>query len=262
MIDTHTHLYLDDYNPDKCAAVDRAFAAGVDMMIFPGVDAGSLPQIRELHALRPHCTAMCAGLHPTEIDVATWREHLAAVEEALTVAPDAADFVAVGEIGLDLYWEQDKLPLQLEALDAQLDLAHRVNLPVILHCREALPQMLDVMRAHAGRLPQAVFHCFGGTADDVAAIRRVQPDALFGIGGIVTFKKSPLPAVLPEIGLQHIVLETDAPWLAPVPMRGKQNESSYIPYIAARIAEVLQLPVADVDAATTAAARRLFTKLA
>jgi TatD DNase family protein len=258
MIDTHTHLYLDDYNPDKCAAVDRAFVAGVEMMIFPGVDAGSLPQIRQLHALRPQCTAMCAGLHPTEVDAATWREHLAEVETALTTAPDAKEFVAVGEIGLDLYWEKDKLDLQLEVLDAQLNLADRVGLPVILHCREALPQMLDMMRAHAGRQPQAVFHCFGGTDDDIAAIRQVQPDAMFGIGGIVTFKKSPLPAVLSTIGLNHIMLETDAPWLAPVPMRGKQNESSYLPYIAERIATELGITTEEVDKTTTANARRFF----
>jgi TatD DNase family protein len=255
MIDTHTHLYLDDYLPDKCAAVDRALVAGVEMMILPGVDAGSIPQVRELHSLRPEVTAMCAGLHPTEVKEDR-ADHLSAIEQELTT--HAADYVAVGEVGLDLYWEQDKLPWQLEVLEAQLDMADRLNLPIIVHCRSALPQMLDVVRGRRGHLPQMVFHCFGGTDKDVDAIRREVEQPLFGIGGVVTFKKSTLPEVLPRIGINHIVLETDAPWLAPVPHRGSTNESAFLPHIAERIALELKLTPEQVDSATTHNARQCF----
>lgn len=255
MIDTHTHLYLPDYGDDKCAAVDRALAAGVELMVLPGVDADSIPQILELHALRPEATAMCAGLHPTETRPDTWREHLERISAELR---SDRPYVAVGEMGLDLYWEQDQLPLQLEACEAQLDLADSLGLPAIIHCRDAMPQMLDLMEARRGRLPWMVFHCYSGTADDVEKLRRLQPEVMFGIGGVVTFKKSPLPQILPEIGIDHILLETDAPWLAPVPMRGKQNESAYIPHIAARIASELQITSAEVDARTSRAARQFF----
>lgn len=254
MIDTHTHLYLPDYGEDKCAAVDRALATGVELMVLPGVDAGSIAPIRQLHALRPQATAMCAGLHPTEIH-SDWREHLEAIEAELH---SAEPYVAVGEMGLDLYWEQDGLPEQLQACEAQLDLADSLNLPAIIHCREAMPQMLDLMAARRGRLPNMVFHCYSGTAEDVARLRRLQPDVKFGIGGVVTFKKSQLPDILPVIGIDHILLETDAPWLAPVPMRGKQNESAYVPYIAARVASQLGLTIEETDRRTSATARSFF----
>lgn len=255
MIDTHTHLYLPDYGNDKCAAIDRALAAGVDLMVLPGVDAGSIEPIKELHALRPKATAMCAGLHPTEIHAEDWREHL---EKISAVLNSAVPYVAVGEIGLDLYWDKSQLPLQLQACEAQLDMADKLGLPAIIHCREAMPQMLDVMESRKGRLPWLVFHCYSGSADDVTRLRRLQPDVMFGIGGVLTFKKSPLPDIVPQIGANHILLETDAPWLAPVPMRGKQNESAYIPYIAAKLADTLGVSVNEIDEITSRAARQFF----
>ncbi|MCM1310543.1 MAG: TatD family hydrolase [Bacteroides sp.] len=260
MIDTHTHLYLPDYGEDKCAAVDRALAAGVELMVLPGVDADSIEPIRELHALRPDATAMCVGLHPTEVHPENWREHLTRVADALTAHDPlpTAHYSAVGEIGLDLYWDKSQLSLQLEACETQLDIADSLNLPAIIHCRDAMPRMLDLMEGRKGRLPWLVFHCYSGTADDVDRLRRLQPDVMFGIGGVLTFKKSPLPDIVPQIGLNHILLETDAPWLAPVPMRGKQNESAYIPYIAAKLAETMQISVAEVDAVTTHSARTFF----
>lgn len=256
MIDTHTHLYLPDYGDDKCAAVDRALSCGVDLMVLPGVDAGSIEPVRELHSLRPEATVMCAGLHPTEVRPEDWRDHFERIEAELRTHRE--DYVAIGEMGLDLYWEQDKLDIQLDAAYAQFQLADELNLPVVIHCREAMPQMLDLMTGLKGHMPNVVFHCYSGSADDVDAIRRLEPDAKFGIGGVVTFKKSPLPALLPKIGIDHILLETDAPWLAPVPMRGKQNESAYIPYIAAKIASELNLTVEETDLRTSAAARSFF----
>lgn len=257
MIDTHTHLYLPDFGPNRAEVVDRGVAAGVDMMILPGVDAGSIPLIRSLHELRPEATAMCAGLHPTEVKPENCDTQLQTISDELTGKRN--DYVAVGEIGLDLYWDKTLLPLQLRAAEAQLDLADRLGLPAIIHCREAMPQMLDLLRARSGRLPRLVFHCYSGTADDVDALRRIQPDVMFGIGGVLTFKKSPLPAIVPHIGLNSILLETDAPWLAPVPVRGKQNESAYVPYIAASLANIFGLPASTIDNVTTANARAFFT---
>ncbi|MDE6513734.1 MAG: TatD family hydrolase, partial [Muribaculaceae bacterium] len=238
MVDTHTHLYLSDYGNDKCAAVDRALAAGVELMILPGVDSGSIQPIRQLHQLRPQATAMCAGLHPTEVKPQTYVDELTAIENELRAHP--ADYVAVGEIGLDLYWDQTTLRYQLQAAEAQINLAEAQNLPVIIHCRSAMAPMIDLLTALKGRLPHLVFHCYSGTNDDVAALRRLQPDVMFGIGGVLTFKNSPLPNIVPTIGLNNILLETDAPWLAPVPMRGKQNESSYLPHIANHLALILK----------------------
>lgn len=255
MIDTHSHLYLPDYGEDKCAAVDRALAVGVSLMILPGVDVDTIAPIRELHALRPEATAMCVGLHPTDVKPDSWSDQLTRI---VSEAQNHSDYVAIGETGLDLYWEQDTLPLQLEAFDAQLDLADSQNLPAIIHCRNAMPQMLDLLVSKRGRLPHMVFHCYSGTADDIDALRRIQAEVMFGIGGVVTFKKSPLPALLKHIGINHILLETDAPWLAPTPMRGKRNESSYIPYIAAKIAEEMQMHVDEVDLITTKSAKSFF----
>lgn len=225
-------------------------------MVLPGVDAGSIPQIRSLHQERPDTTVMCAGLHPTEVKPETCDQQLRAISDELTT--NRGDYVAVGEIGLDLYWDQTLLPAQLKAAEAQLDLADRLGLPAIIHCREAMPRMLNLLCGRSGRLPRLVFHCYSGSADDVDALRRIQPDVMFGIGGVLTFKKSPLPAIVPHIGLENILLETDAPWLAPVPMRGKRNESAFVPYIAASLADIFGMPVSKIDEITTASARDFF----
>ncbi len=256
MIDTHTHLYLPDYGDNKCAAVDRALAAGVELMVLPGVDAGSIEPIKELHKLRPAATAMCAGLHPTEVRPDDWYDNLTRIEAELQ---GSEPYVAIGEMGLDLYWDKSQLSLQLEACEAQLNLADTLGLPAIIHCRDAMPQMLDLMDGRRGRLPWMVFHCYSGTSDDVCRLRRLQPEVMFGIGGVLTFKKSPLPDIVPKIGLEHILLETDAPWLAPVPMRGKQNESAYVPYVAQKLADTLGVSVSDVDTVTSIAARQFFS---
>ncbi|MDE5913208.1 MAG: TatD family hydrolase, partial [Muribaculaceae bacterium] len=242
-------------NHSTCASIDRELAAGVELMVLPGVDAGSIPQIAEVHTLRPHATAPCAGLHPTELKE-DWTTQLQTVIDEL--CSRRLPYVAVGETGLDLYWDKTNLPQQLEALEAQIDLADRLGLPLILHCREALKPMLDLMNGRKGRLPLAVFHSFGGSEDDLTAIRRIMPQAYFGINGIVTFKNATLRDVLPAIGLRHIVLETDSPWLAPVPMRGKRNESSYLVHTAAHIASHLGIGMPELDAITTANARELF----
>ena len=271
MIDTHTHLYpsqLTGAGDSSGAAVDRAVAAGVDMMVMPNVDLTTIGPLKEIARLRPDCVRMAMGLHPTEVDH-NWSVAVDRIEAELT-GPDGDKYVAIGEIGIDLYWDSTYRDSQIMAFERQASLGASLGLPLIIHCREGLDETLGVIERLPSPPPAIVMHCFGGSTSDVAEIRRRAtnvPEIFFGIGGIVTFKKSTLPDVLPEIGLDHIVLETDSPYLAPVPHRGKRNESAYLPAIAAKIASTLypdtnpQEAIAKVEAATAANTLRLFPRL-
>lgn len=253
MIDTHTHLYLPEFDVDGGgeAAVDRAVKAGVGRMIFPNVDAGTIEPLERLAAKFPGRIFRAMGLHPTEVN-GDWRP---IVDDMMARMDADSGYVAVGEVGIDLYWDKTYEQEQMDAFDFQVGEAVRRGLPLIIHCREGLSEALEVLSAHPGA--QGVFHSFGGSADDVEAIRQVG-DFYFGINGIVTFKNSGLGAVLPAIGADRILLETDSPYLAPVPRRGKRNESAYLPYTAAKVAECLNLGIDDIDRITTQNAERLF----
>lgn len=252
MIDTHTHIYDTAFGSPEgsCEAVDRAIAAGVDMMILPNVDLESIEPIKALHAARPQATAMAMGLHPTELG-SDWRTTLAPIEAELR----RGGYCAVGEVGIDLYWDKTYEREQMLAFDAQLSLAEELSLPVIIHCREGLDRTLEVLQGHT---VDAVFHSFGGTVADAERIMKAG-DYYFGINGIVTFKNSGLKATLPALPADRILTETDSPYLAPVPYRGKRNESSYIPLIVAAIADATARTAAEVAALTTANARTLFS---
>jgi len=254
MIDTHTHLYLDEFAPDNGAAVERAIAAGVEKMIFPNVDSGTLTPMRELHARYPMATRMAIGLHPTEVSDEPAEAQLRFVADELATRPD--DYVAIGEIGIDLYWDSQHRLRQMDVFDAQMSMAAVRDLPVIIHCRDGLDEVLEVIDG-LEKKPRGVFHSFGGSADDVERIRR-RGDFYFGINGIVTFKNSGLRDVLPVIGADRILLETDSPYLAPVPMRGKRNESAYIIHTACHVAGTLGITPQALDEMTTASARSLF----
>lgn len=258
MIDTHTHLYLPEFSGQdssgSVAAVDRAVAAGVRRMIFPNVDCTTVGPMIELHSLRPAETAVAMGLHPTEIGE-NWREDL---DTILRHLDDGSRFVAVGEIGIDLYWDKTFEQQQMQALELQLRRAVDLDLPVIIHCREGLPQTLEVVSGVSGL--RGVMHSFGGTIADVEAVRKVA-DFYFGINGIVTFKNSGLRETLPAIGLARLLLETDSPYLAPVPHRGRRNESAYLVHTAAHIADSLGISMQALDRATTDNACTLFRKL-
>lgn len=256
LIDTHTHLYLDEFGSEKTETVRRALDAGVGRMIFPNVDLSTIEPMKELHSAFPDNTFMAMGLHPTEIG-AEWRNDIAKIKSELDTSSD--DYVAVGEIGIDLYWDKTFREEQLEAFSMQVDWAVEKNLPVIIHCREGLAETLDVLRQKAVK-PQAVFHSFGGSVDDVRAIREIG-DFFFGINGIVTFKNSHLADVLPEIGLERLLVETDAPYLSPVPYRGKRNESAYIVHTVSKMAESMGKSVKEIETATSENARRLFTRM-
>ncbi len=260
MIDTHSHIYGPEFSlqgqPDgsmqgQVETVDRAVAAGVGMMILPAVDRSSVTPMKTLASLRPANTALAVGLHPTEVKEG-WREEVAYFTDLLA---DGTHYVAVGEVGIDLYWDKTFEAEQMEAFDIQLAAAESFGLPVIIHQREALAQTLEVLSGH--KSVRAVFHSFGGSEADVERIRYLG-DYYFGINGIVTFKNSGLASVLPHIGLDRILTETDAPYLAPVPYRGKRNESSYIPHIVDKIAASLSAERLDVEAATVANAKTFF----
>lgn len=258
MIDTHTHLYDPEAFPGEEGdhAIQRAVDAGVTELIFPNVDAKSVAPMRALAARWPGVVRTAYGIHPTEVKE-TWQSDWQLIKESMK--SDSA-CVALGEIGMDLYWDDTNAALQRDALREQLAFAVEQGLPAIIHCRQALEPTLEIM-ASMPTLPPLVFHSFTGSADDVRAIREVT-DPYFGINGVVTFKNAAeLRGAIPEIGADRLVLETDAPYLAPVPHRGKRNESAYVAHVRDTIAPLLSLTPQEVDAITTANAKILFKQL-
>lgn len=250
IIDTHTHLYLSEFENGGADAVRRAIDAGVEHLIMPNVDLTTIDAMRQLHEQFPENISMAMGLHPTEIGH-DWREQLEQVKWEF----DRGGYVAVGEVGIDLYWDATFADEQMQALEAQMRWAVDAGLPVIIHCREGLDQVLEVLQAFPAA--RGVMHSFGGTDKDVDRVRRVV-DFYFGINGIVTFKNSRLRDTLPAIGVERLLLETDSPYLAPVPHRGKRNESAYIVHTAAYVADSLGMTKEAVADATTSNARALF----
>lgn len=253
MIDTHTHLYTAEFSEDSDSAINRAIAAGVDLMIFPNIDVDSMAPMLSLHRRNPIRTRVAIGLHPTEVRT-TWRSDL----EKIMQASEDISPVAIGEVGIDLYWDKTLRSEQRDAFAAQIEIAKERQLPIIIHCREALDDILDVIRGIEAPLPKMVFHSFTGSAADVAKIRSVV-DPMFGINGVVTFKNArDLQEAIPAIGLERIMLETDSPYLAPVPKRGTRNESAYLPYVLGKVAELLHLDPKAVEEATDRNASSFF----
>lgn len=256
LIDTHTHLYLPEFNGDNGAdggadAVERAVSAGVSRMIFPNVDLSTIELMTALAKRFPDNVSMAMGLHPTEVGE-DWRDSLAQIDEAIG---DGSDYVAIGEVGIDLYWDKRFCDEQMQVLELQAQRAVGLGLPLIIHCRDGLAQALEVLQGVKGA--KAVFHSFGGDEADIDSVRRVG-DFYFGINGIVTFKNSDLRRHLPAIGLERIMLETDSPYLAPVPHRGKRNESAYLPLIAAHIAESMNKNIEEIAEKTSDNAKLFF----
>ena len=252
MIDSHTHLYAAEFDDDRAAMVARAQQAGVTHVVLPNENLASVPRLWAMHDQWPEWTSVALGLHPEEVRD-TWRDELAQLRPLLDERP----CVAVGEIGVDLYWDKTWREQQLEALDVQLHWCVDKHIPFIIHCREALDEILWVMDNFGQPLPPGVFHCFAGTVADVDRVRQ-RGDFYFGVNGVVTFKRSHTPELLPVVGLDRLLLETDAPYLAPVPHRGHRNESAYLARVRDFVAGCLQVTPEQVDTATTANARQLF----
>ncbi|MDE6339042.1 MAG: TatD family hydrolase [Muribaculaceae bacterium] len=253
MTDTHTHLYMDAYAGEEAEVVRRAIEAGVRLMVFPGVSPESHQAMMDLHRAFPGETRVALGLHPTELGE-DWQNTLDSMEPLL----EEGAFSAIGEIGIDKHWDDSNVEDQKKAFARQLEWAQRYNLPVIIHCREGVEETLDVIKDLKGELPKLIFHSFTSGPEDVRKIREVC-DPWFGINGVVTFKNAkPLREALPLIGLDRMVLETDAPYLAPTPHRGERNESSYIPLILAKVAEILDIPAPEVERVTDLNAKNIF----
>lgn len=252
MIDSHTHIYMSSFSEESPDAVERAALEGVEMMILPAVDRESASEVVALHSLHSDLTRTAMGLHPTEVGE-DWKKELDDIIKILSPTSP----VAIGEVGIDLYWDKSNLQLQKEAFIAQLQLANTLHLPVIIHCRDGLDVCLECLQK-VECLPKLVFHSFTGSPDDVRRIRKVC-DPYFGINGVVTFKNSgSLPDAIKEIGIDRILLETDSPYLAPIPYRGRRNESAFLTFINSKVADILHMSPVDTDSITTRNAKDFF----
>ncbi|MDA3944220.1 MAG: TatD family hydrolase [Bacteroidetes bacterium] len=252
-IDTHTHLYLDEFEADRHQVINRAIAKNIKRFLLPNIDAASVESMLQLcHDFPDNCFPML-GLHPTSVKE-DWKLQLKEFEELLAVNP--GKFIAIGEIGLDFYWDKSFEAQQLQALRTQFDWAKKLDLPVAIHTRAAFPQMLEeIAKAQDGNL-KGVLHCFTGTLEE--AQKAIELGFLLGIGGVLTYKKSTLPEILETIELNHLILETDAPFLPPVPYRGKRNESAYMIEIALKLATIKNLSLDEIATQTTQNAIHLF----
>lgn len=258
IIDTHTHIYDEAFDTDRDETVARALSAGVAKMMCPAIDSGSHDRLFRLCGEYPDICLPMMGLHPTSVnDNPSWRDELSLVESYLVRPPEGIKFYAVGEIGLDLYWSQEWLREQLEVFSRQIELSIEYELPVVVHTRDAWPQMCEVFKGYAGQGLRGVMHSFSGTWDDYETIKGCG-DFLFGIGGPVTYKKSGLPELVAHIPLEDLVLETDSPYLPPVPYRGKRNESSYIGLVCRKVAEIKGFTEVEVADITTTNVLRMF----
>lgn len=252
IIDSHAHLYSRKFDSDRDAIMARAKEAGVQGIVLPNIDLESIAGMLALEQSYPDVCKSAMGLHPCSVG-----EDYKEVLDIMEAWFDRHAFVAIGETGLDLYWDKSTLPLQIEALKIQLNWASQLHLPVILHTREANTETLDVVREHARtHAITGVFHCFSGNAEEAKAMMDL--GFYIGIGGTVTFKSSNLREVLKEIGLERVVLETDSPYLAPVPHRGKRNESAYTTLVAQQIAQTMEISEEEVCQITSRNAKNLF----
>lgn len=250
-IDTHSHLYAQEFDADREEAIQRAQEAGVVLTILPDIDKNSRAAELELATRHPEQMLPLLGVHPTSINT-DYKEELKALEKALG---QQSRVYGIGECGIDLYWDKSYFREQQRAFEYQLNLARELDIPIIIHSRESLPEIFQILKEQKYNM-KGIFHCFPGNEEE--ARRAIDLGFLLGIGGVVTFKNSRLGEHIRAIGPEHLVLETDAPYLAPAPHRGKRNESSYIPLIAAKVAEIFSLDVKIIEQTTTNNALNLF----
>ncbi|MGV7106180.1 TatD family hydrolase [Flavobacterium sp. U410] len=251
LIDTHTHLYSEEFKEDRSLMMQRAIEAGVTKMFVPSIDSSYSQEMYAVANEFPENVFLMMGLHPTYVKE-NYLEELAFVEQELA----SKKFYAVGEIGIDLYWDKTFLKEQQRAFQHQIHLAKQYNLPINIHCRDAFDETFEILEQEKDEKLSGVFHCF--TGDYNQALRAIDCNMKLGIGGVATFKNGKIDQFLNEIDLKHIVLETDAPYLAPVPYRGKRNESSYIPLVAKKLAEIYGVSDAEIAEITTQSACEVF----
>ena len=252
-IDTHSHLYSSQFDKDRTKVVKEAIKAGVGTILLPNIASNYTKGILDLCTEFPNNCSPMMGLHPCDVKADTLTSELSHVEEELA----KGNYIAVGEIGLDLYWDKSTLTIQREAFIHQIKLAKKYNLPIAIHVRDSFSEAIKIIESLNDKSLSGVFHCFTGSIED--AHRVINLDGFYlGIGGVLTFKNSGLDKTIKKINIQHLILETDAPYLAPAPFRGKRNESKYIINIAEKLAEVHQISMGKVAEITTKNAKQLF----
>ena len=250
-IDTHCHLYVKEFAADREEVLKRAVDAGVERFYLPAIDQESDPSMFDLADKYPDRCIPMIGLHPCSVKE-NFMDELSFVEEKLS----ERKFAAIGEIGLDYHWDTQYIANQKLAFIKQIDLANNFSLPIVIHTREAMRDTIDLVKSHPVNR-KGIFHCFGGSAADAEEITGL--GYYLGIGGVLTYKKAGLADILTQIPLECLVLETDAPYLSPVPYRGKRNESSYLPVIAAELSRVMKVSIEEIAEVTTANARKIFS---
>ena len=271
-IDTHCHLDGEEFNNDRDAVVQRAREAGCGAIFLPAIDLPSCHTVLETCRQYPGYCYPMLGLHPEEVR-ADWRDQLSEIRKCLNtsltshLAPLTSPVIAIGEVGLDFYWSREFEQEQLLAFEEQVRWSIELRLPLMIHCRKAQNEMVSILKTYKDQLPGGVFHCFTGNAQEARQLLEFDRFVL-GIGGVLTFKKSNLPATLAPtvvsgsaadgVPLERLVLETDAPYMAPVPMRGQRNESAYIRHVITRLAEAYHVTEDDICRQTTANVRRVF----
>lgn len=255
-VDTHTHLFVQEFDEDRKDVVQRAVAAGVTKLCLPSITEESIPSIIKMCDEYPEVCYPMIGLHPTELG----DDYKATLERLYQLLKNDSRYIAVGEVGLDFYWDDTRKKEQFEAFDAQIEWAAETGLPLAIHSRSAFKELYDIMESHRGKGLTGVFHCFSGSEDEAQKLLSFDGFCL-GIGGVVTYKKSILPSALANVPLERVLLETDSPYLPPVPFRGKRNESAYVPYIADFLAGIYNCSVDEVARVTTFNAYRLFPKM-
>ena len=251
-IDTHTHLYSESFKDDRDEMIERAFQASIDAFVLPAIDSTYTEAMWDLKEKYPESMHLMSGLHPTHVDPKTINAEMNHIKKELA----NNKYCAVGEIGIDLYWDSSTKELQKTIFADQIQLAKQYDLPIVIHCRDAFDEVFEVLEAEKSETLRGIFHCFTGTLEH--AKRAIEFNLLLGIGGVVTFKNGKIDQFLNEIPLEHIVLETDAPYLAPTPFRGKRNESSYLIQVAQKLADIYNIPIEQVAEQTTKNAKKLF----
>lgn len=250
-IDTHCHLYLSEFKADLDNVIKRADAEGVKKFYLPAIDSNVINDLLKTEKEYPQQFFAMMGLHPCSV-MGNYKNELEIVHNWL----GKRSFAAVGEIGLDFYWDTSFMTQQYEAFEMQMEWALQKSLPVVIHTRKAMQQTIDFLKPFSDKGLKGIFHCFGDSYETAKQI--IDMDFYLGIGGVLTYKNSGLAGVVEKISLEHIVLETDAPYLAPVPYRGKRNESSYLKLVAEKLAEIKKVPFEEIANITTANAEKVF----
>lgn len=251
LTDTHTHLYYETDDIKRAELIQRCKDSSVNRLFLPNVDAASVPMVFGLQDEYPDMCYPMLGLHPCDVKE-NWEQEL----EQIRAFESDRKIYAIGEIGIDLYWDKTTLPQQILAFKKQIAWAKELKLPIVIHCRDAFDEVFNVLEEEKGEDLFGIFHCFTGNIEQ--AKRVIALNFYLGIGGVVTYKNSGLDKVVADVDLKHIVLETDSPYLTPVPYRGKKNESSYIVYVAQKVAELHQTDIETVAAITTTNSRNVF----